>query len=220
MSKIYTYTNLQELTAAALKCTACGLCKNRTQVVPGEGNPRAEVMFIGEGPGQNEDQQGRPFVGAAGQFLNELLATISLKRTDVYIANVVKCRPPGNRDPLPEEIEACHPWLDGQIAFINPRVIVTLGRHSMAVFFPGESITRIHGSVRVVGNRTILPMFHPAAALYRQELRGVLAEDFKKIPTAIERIRQQQARPRISLEPEPDPGAVARRDQPKQLNLF
>lgn len=212
------YANLQELTSAVANCSACGLCRNRTRVVPGEGSGQAEVMFIGEGPGQAEDQQGRPFVGAAGHLLNELLESIGLKRSDVYIGNVVKCRPPGNREPLPEEIQACSPWLEAQIALINPRLIVTLGRFSMAMFLPGESISRIHGKARVVGERTILPLFHPAAALYRQELKPLLAEDFKRIPAVLGQALQPQPEPAVPTQRAPAKGDNG--DQPKQLNLF
>ncbi len=141
---------LKEVAAEVSVCTKCDLCKGRTKAVPGEGNPHAQVMFIGEGPGFHEDKQGRPFVGPAGQFLEELLASINLKRADVFITNVVKCRPPGNRDPLPAEIDACNGYLDRQIAAINPQVIVTLGRFSMAKFFGGEKISAIHGRARKI----------------------------------------------------------------------
>src|SRR5947208_3147423 len=134
---------LREVAAEVSTCTKCKLCKGRTRAVPGEGNPNAKILFIGEGPGYHEDQQGRPFVGPAGQFLDELLTSINLKRSDVFIANVVKCRPPNNRDPLPEEIQACNDYLDRQIAAINPQVIVTLGRYSMPTFFGNEKISAI-----------------------------------------------------------------------------
>src|SRR5215212_7988588 len=137
--------SLKGLEAQVKVCRLCKLAKTRTNAVPGEGDPHAEVMFIGEGPGYHEDKQGLPFVGAAGQFLNELLHIAGLDRQGVYITNVVKCRPPNNRDPEPEEKAACAPYLERQMALINPQVIVTLGRHSMARFFPGELISRIHG---------------------------------------------------------------------------
>jgi DNA polymerase len=139
-------------------------------------------MLIGEAPGWNEDQQGRPFVGAAGKFLEELLASAGLTREEVFITNVVKSRPPGNRDPLPDEIAACAPYLDRQIATIDPDVIVTLGRFSMARWFPGERISRIHGQPKKVGRRLIVPMYHPAAALHQQSLRDTIVEDFSKLP--------------------------------------
>jgi DNA polymerase len=142
-------------------------------------------MLIGEGPGFHEDRSGRPFVGASGNFLTELLASIGIKREDVFIANVVKCRPPGNRDPLPEEIEACREYLDRQIAVIKPRVIVTLGRYSMARWFPSARISRIHGQARQFGELTVVPMFHPAAALHQPTLRQDVEADFKKLPALL-----------------------------------
>src|SRR5215210_3168012 len=154
--------SMSELEAQVRTCQLCRLSKTRTKAVPGEGDVRAEVMFIGEGPGYHEDKQGRPFVGAAGQFLDELLGIAGLSRESVFIANVVKCRPPNNRDPMPDEIAACAPYLARQIAIINPRVIVTLGRYSMSKFFPGERISQIHGSARVVDGRLCVAMYHPA----------------------------------------------------------
>ncbi len=173
---------IEQLEAAIHGCTLCALSKGRTQAVPGEGPVNADIMFIGEGPGFHEDRQGRPFVGAAGQFLEELLASINLTRQQVYIANVVKCRPPGNRDPLPDELSACAPYLDRQIELIRPKVIVTLGRFSMARFFPGASISKIHGQPKRVGNVLVVPMFHPAAALHQPKWRPVVEADFKKLP--------------------------------------
>jgi len=167
-------------------CVSCDLSKQRTQVVPGEGAENAEVLFIGEAPGFNEDQQGRPFVGAAGGFLDELLRSVGLSRETVYIANVVKCRPPGNRDPLPNEIQTCKSWLEKQIEIIQPRVIVTLGRFSLARYIPGESISRVHGRERRVGDITVFPMYHPAAALHQGSLRRVIEEDMKKLPKVLE----------------------------------
>jgi DNA polymerase len=147
-------------------------------------------MFIGEAPGFHEDQQGMPFVGAAGKFLEELLASISLTRDDVYIANVIKCRPPGNRDPLPEEIEACKPYLDQQIELLRPKMIVTLGRFSMARAFPKARISRIHGQPRKIGDIVYYPMYHPAAALHQPSLRRTIEEDMKQIPELIEQAAQ------------------------------
>jgi DNA polymerase len=169
-------------------CRDCGLCAGRTNAVPGEGNADAEIMFIGEGPGFYEDQQGRPFVGASGKFLDELLATIGLDRRKVFIANVVKCRPPNNRDPQPDEIEACDKYMQEQIATIAPKVIVTLGRHSMQRYFPGESIGRVHGQPRRKNERIIVPMYHPAAALHQGSLRKVIEADFAKLPEFLARI--------------------------------
>jgi DNA polymerase len=178
---------LAELNEKMRRCVAGPLARGRTKVVPGEGRLDADIMFIGEAPGYYEDQQGRPFVGAAGQFLEQLLGSIGLKRSDVFIANVIKCRPPSNRDPLPAEIEACSGWLDEQVDIIQPKAIVTLGRYSLARFFPGQPISRIHGQGRKVGDRYVVPMYHPAAALHQGSLRRVIEEDFKKIPAYVER---------------------------------
>lgn len=173
---------LDEIAAEIRVCTRCELHRTRTNSVPGEGPADARIMFIGEAPGWNEDQQGRPFVGAAGKFLEELLGAAGLKRSDVFITNVVKSRPPGNRDPLPDEIVACAPFLQRQIDTIDPDVIVTLGRFSMAKWFPGERISRIHGQPKKDGKRLIVPMYHPAAALHQQALKSTILEDFGKLP--------------------------------------
>ena len=168
-------------------CRDCGLCAGRTNAVPGEGNPDADIVFIGEGPGFYEDQQARPFVGASGKFLDELLAGIGLDRKKVFIANVVKCRPPQNRDPQPDEIAACSKYLDEQLAVIDPKVIVTLGRHSMQRYFPGESVGKIHGQPRRKGDVIVVPMYHPAAALHQGSLRRVIESDFAKLPDFVAR---------------------------------
>ena len=163
-----------------------------TQAVPGEGNADAEVLFVGEGPGKDEDEQGRPFVGAAGKFLTELIETIGYTREQVFITNMVKHRPPGNRDPLPDELAAYAPWLDAQVAIIEPKLIVTLGRYSMAHFL-GESLTisKIHGEPkRNAKGQVVIPMYHPAAALYRGDLRPVLQADFAKIPKVLTLVEQ------------------------------
>ena len=149
-------------------------------------------MLVGEGPGWHEDQQGQPFVGNAGKFLNELLGKAGLVRDDVFITNVVKCRPPGNRDPLPDEIAACAPYLDRQIAQIDPDVIVTLGRFSMSKWFPGERISRIHGQPKKDGRRLIVPMYHPAAALHQASLRGAIEDDFAKLPRFLAEAEDQR----------------------------
>ena len=167
-------------------CTKCLLHRGRTKAVPGEGPADASIMFIGEGPGFHEDQQGRPFVGTAGRFLEELLASISLSREDVFITNVVKCRAPGNRDPLPEEIESCKAFLDQQIELIQPRLIVTLGRFSMARAFPGARISRIHGQPRKISGIIYYPMYHPAAALHQPSLRRTIEEDMKRLPDVLD----------------------------------
>src|SRR5207248_4328274 len=148
-------------------CLLCALARGRTQAVPGEGNPLSDVLFVGEGPGGREDATGRPFVGPAGQLLTELLRAIGWDRSEVFITNVVKCRPPGNRDPQPEEIAACSDYLSRQTALIKPRVVVTLGRYSLSRFLPGQPISKIHGVPRKVGSVTVFPMYHPAAALHQ-----------------------------------------------------
>ena len=181
-----------ELYEVIRSCTMCALAETRTNAVPGEGPLSAEVMCIGEAPGMNEDKQGRPFVGAAGKFLDELLAAGGLERDEVYICNVLKCRPPGNRDPMPGEIEACAEYLDLQIDMVDPLVIVTLGRFSMSRWFPQQAISRIHGSVRDIDGRLIIPMYHPAAALHQQNLRQVLLEDFRQLPQVLERARARR----------------------------
>lgn len=162
-------------------CQDCDLCLGRTNTVPGEGSPHAEIMFIGEGPGFNEDKQARPFVGAAGQFLNVLLSSIGLVREDVFITNMVKCRPPGNRDPSPEETEACAHYLEEQIAVINPKIIVPLGRHALARWFPNEPIGKLRAQPKRFGALTLFPLYHPAAALHNGGLRSTIEEDFAKL---------------------------------------
>ena len=184
---------LEEVAAMVRQCTRCELCRGRTHAVPGDGNPTAEIMFIGEAPGWNEDKQGLPFVGAAGQFLNELLASINLDRNTVFITNVVKCRPPGNRDPLPDEIAACYPYLETQIETIDPLLIVTLGRYSMARWFPNERISRIHGTPKRVGDRIIVPMYHPAAALHQGSLRATIQADFERLPIILAKAQEDRA---------------------------
>ncbi len=163
-------------------CQDCELAKHRTKVVPGEGADDASLLFIGEAPGWHEDQQGRPFVGPAGQFLEQLLTSIGLRREEVYIANVVKCRPPQNREPLPAEIQACRKWLDRQIEIVQPQMIITLGRFSLARYFPNESISKIHGKPRKVKGVICYPMYHPAAALHQGSLRRTIEMDMLKIP--------------------------------------
>ena len=179
------HMTIEQLEEAVHSCTLCPLHQGRTQAVPGEGPLSADIMFIGEGPGFHEDRQGRPFVGAAGKFLEELLASIDTTREQVYIANVVKCRPPGNRDPMPNELSACEPYLERQIQLIKPKVIVTLGRFSMYRHFPGASISKIHGQPKRVGNTLVVPMFHPAAALHQPKWRPLIEADFKKLPGLI-----------------------------------
>ncbi len=173
---------LSELYEEIALCRRCDLYKNRTRAVPGEGPQDAEIMFVGEAPGFYEDQQGRPFVGPAGQYLNKLITSIGLRRDQVYITNVIKSRPPQNRDPLPLEMTACRKWLNRQIEIIRPRMIVTLGRYSMALFFPGKGIGKIHGTVHKQDGIIYYAMYHPAAALHQQSLREVIEADMLKIP--------------------------------------
>lgn len=173
-------------------CTLCELHRSRTEAVPGEGPTHTEIMFIGEGPGASEDKQGRPFVGASGKFLDQLLEQAGVTRTDVFITNVVKCRPPGNRDPLPDEIEICTSnYLQHQIEIVNPSIIVTLGRHSMGLFFKGAKITQIHGQMRKVGDRFVIAMFHPAAALHQLSLKSTIMADFAKLPELLKEARAE-----------------------------
>ena len=183
-------SKLTDLCAEISVCKRCDLCSGRKNAVPGEGPENAEIMFIGEAPGFHEDRQGRPFVGAAGHFLNELLASIGLGRENVYICNVLKCRPPSNRDPKAEEIEACRPFLDRQIELIAPKMIVTLGRFSMARWFPNVRISRIHGQPKKIGGVLYLPMFHPAAALHQPRYRVDIEQDMLKIPQLLAQTAQ------------------------------
>jgi uracil-DNA glycosylase len=160
-----------------------------TQLVFGDGNPESEIVFIGEAPGKNEDEKGIPFVGAAGKFLNEMLEMISLKREDVYITNIVKYRPPNNRDPLPEEKQIFMKYLESQLEVIKPKLTVTLGRHSLNCFLPDLSISACHGQPKRLKNRVYLPLFHPAAALYNGAMRQTLIDDFASIPAILEKIK-------------------------------
>jgi len=202
---------VETLNREVATCPLCDLRESRIKAVPGEGPLDAEVMFIGEAPGYHENVQGRPFVGPSGQFLDELLASIGLRRDAVFITNVVKCRPPNNRDPLPHEIETCAPYLNRQIALIRPKVVVTLGRFSMAKFFPGQSISKIHGQPRREGAVIYYPMYHPAAALHRQELKEAVRQDMLRIPDLV---AQARAAAPVSQEPAPSDEA------PQQLSLF
>ena len=177
--------DLQQVASRIHNCFDCDLSQSRTKAVPGEGPEDADLMFIGEGPGFNEDQQSRPFVGAAGQYLEELLAQIDINRNSVFITNMVKCRPPNNRDPFPGEIEACSKYIDEQIRLVRPKVIVTLGRHSLGKFLPGETIGKVHGKPKQIGNLIVYPIYHPAAALRRHSLRIVLENDFQLIPSLV-----------------------------------
>ena len=206
---------LEALNGEVATCPLCDLQHSRIKAVPGEGPLDAEVMFIGEAPGYHENLQGRPFVGPSGHFLDELLASIGLKREQVFITNVVKCRPPNNRDPFPQEMEACVPYLNRQIALLKPRVVVTLGRFSMAKFFPGQSISKIHGQPKREGNVFYFPMYHPAAALHRQDLKETVRQDMLKLPALIEQARTLPvALPADAERPSGEHG------DPQQLSLF
>jgi DNA polymerase len=203
--------SLQLIAEEVAACTKCALHHSRKLSVPGEGPADSEIMLIGEGPGFHENEQGRPFVGAAGNFLEELLASIGLQRSQVFIANVVKCRPPGNRDPHPDELSACGAYLERQIQAINPRVIVTLGRYSMAHFLPHAKISQIHGQAVQVRGRMIVAMYHPAAALHQRSLKPTIEADFAKIPELISR-----AGTLLEYQDAPPP----EKKDPKQLSMF
>src|SRR3989337_4374593 len=187
---------LTELYREIALCKKCEIAKLRTKAVPGEGAEHADIMFIGEAPGWHEDQQGRPFVGPAGKFLDQLIASIKLERQKVYITNVIKTRPPNNRDPLPDEITNCRPWLDRQIELIRPKMIVTLGRYSMAMFFPGKTISKIHGTAQKQDNVVYYAMYHPAAALHQQSLRQTIEADMLRIPSLLNEFKEvEEAEP-------------------------
>jgi DNA polymerase len=204
---------LAQIAAEVSTCQACALYHSRKNAVPGEGPAKSEIMFIGEGPGFYENEQGRPFVGAAGKFLDELLAQAGLKRPEVWIGNVVKCRPPGNRDPLPEELAACDEYLERQIAAISPKIIITLGRYSMGKFMPGAKISAVHGQMRRLGDRFVIAMFHPAAALHQASLKPAIMKDFAQLPKLLEQARSALAK----SVPAP---AEESQEEPKQLSLF
>jgi DNA polymerase len=203
---------LKEIATEVSSCTMCELQHSRKNAVPGEGPENSDIMFIGEGPGFHENEQGRPFVGAAGKFLEELLTKIGLSREEVFITNVVKCRPPGNRDPRPEEVEICtKTYLDRQIQAINPKVIVTLGRFSMNLLIPDAKISNVHGQPVQIKGRLVVPMYHPAAALHQGSLRPVIQNDFSKLPQLIaER----------DITPQSQGDDFKDEQEPKQLSLF
>jgi uracil-DNA glycosylase family 4 len=220
-------SDLEELDRKVASCTTCALHKSRTHAVPGEGPERVEIMFIGEGPGYHEDQQGRPFVGPSGRLLEKWLALIGLTRDQVYIANVVKCRPPNNRDPLPSEVETCRPFLERQIELLDPRVIATLGRYSMERYFPGVKISQVHGRARREGTRVYIPLYHPAYILRNMSAAPAAEADFKKIPRLLDRLYEvlaEEARagsPEIPPEGTPYPAELPPADEePKQLRMF
>jgi DNA polymerase len=186
MSKADNQKLLDQIKADIIKRNICpDLAQEATQLVFGDGNPNADIVFIGEAPGKNEDEQGIPFVGAAGKFLNEMLASIGLERSDIYITNIVKYRPPNNRDPLPDEKTAFLPFLRSQLEIIKPKLVVTLGRHSMDSLLPGLQISKCHGQPKRYKGQVYLPLFHPAAALYNGGMRQTLIDDFARIPRVL-----------------------------------
>ncbi len=206
---------LAQIAKEVTVCVNCALHHTRKKSVPGEGPATAEIMFIGEGPGFHENEQGRPFVGAAGKFLDQLLAQAGVTRADVWIGNVVKCRPPENRDPLPEELAACNEYLERQIEAINPSIIVTLGRFSMNKFFPGAKISAVHGQMKKVGERYVIAMFHPAAALHQAALKPAILADFAKLPELLEQARKGLGKSAPVMKVE-----GSQEDNPKQLSMF
>ena len=207
---------LAKLAQEVSVCTNCALHTSRKKSVPGDGPATAEIMFIGEGPGFHENEQGHPFVGASGKFLDQLLAQADLTREEVFIANVVKCRPPSNRDPQPDELAACDEYLEAQIQAIDPSIIVTLGRFSMGKFISDVKISAVHGQMRKVGERYVIPMFHPAAALHQPQLKPTILGDFAKLPEQLNEARTALGKPIVEKkirEEVPD-------DKPKQLSMF
>ena len=201
---------LKQVSEEVSNCTKCELHHSRNKAVPGEGPANSDIMLIGEGPGFHENEKGRPFVGASGKFLEELLAEIGFSREEVFISNVVKCRPPGNRDPQPEEVKICTSiYLDRQIAAINPTVIVTLGRFSMNLLMPNAKISQVHGQAVKIHGRLVVPMYHPAAALHQGSLRPVIKEDFSQLPQLI-----------ADAAGTPDQKKKLEDDEPTQLSLF
>jgi uracil-DNA glycosylase family 4 len=222
---------LNEIAAQVAVCTRCQLHYSRKKSVPGEGPVNSELLLIGEGPGFYENEQGRPFVGAAGKLLDELLAKGGVKREEVVITNVVKCRPPGNRDPLPEELAACNEYLEKQIETINPKIIVTLGRYSMGKFLPSARISDAHGQPVWQRGRLIIPMYHPAAALHQPTLKSTHEREFSRLSEHIQAAKKQLAAqaektaaasaPAVSERPdENNPSKDQTKDQPTQLSLF
>jgi len=216
---------LSAIAAEVRGCTRCPLHVGRTQAVPGEGNPISDVLLVGEGPGAREDATGRPFVGPAGQLLDELLRSIGWSREQVFIANVVKCRPPGNRDPEPAEIEACAPYLDRQEEALEPAVIVTLGRHSLRRYLPEARIGEVHGRLRRSGGRFVFPMYHPAAALHQSSLRETLFADIRGLPAALlaarSAIEEERAEAVQAVPADPTPPVPgAETDDAEQMTLF
>jgi len=217
MTILESKQQLDEIDRQIRTCTKCGLSYTRKNSVPGEGPANAEIIFIGEGPGFYENEQGRPFVGQAGKYLEELLHRVGLRREDVFITNVVKCRPPGNRDPQDEELAACRDYLERQIKAIQPRIIITLGRHSMARYFTDAKISLIHGKAIILRGQMIVAMYHPAAGLHQPALKPIIEKDFLKLPEYIQKARSMPIQKDSSSEP-----LIPEEGKPKatQLNLF
>lgn len=219
---------LEEIAAQVKTCVRCRLSGSRTHAVPGEGPSTASIMFVGEGPGFNEDQQGRPFVGRAGKLLDDLLASVPLNRSDVFITNVVKCRPPENRDPAADEMDACSIYLNGQIEIIQPRVIATLGRHSLSRFFPDARISKDHGRILTWRNIVVYPLYHPAAALRSSNVMAILKKDIAGLSQALVaslRMSQLGDSPSLCGTGRPATKPVAAKPEPaqrnpEQLNMF
>lgn len=214
---------IKEIAAQVMVCQKCDLHLSRKNAVPGEGPSSVELMFIGEGPGFYENEQGRPFVGQAGKFLDELLAKAGVTREDVFITNVVKCRPPGNRDPLPDELGACRGYLERQIEALNPQVIVTLGRYSMAHFLPNAKISSAHGKATWVNGRLVVAMYHPAAALHQPSLKETVLNDFSHLPEFIQqakKVKQGRTIPAGAPSAPAAPPAAQHSEQQSLLDLF
>src|SRR5713226_3509398 len=212
-------SELNQLHAEVRACVKCGLHATRTQAVPGVGPCPADIMIVGEAPGFNEDRQGEPFVGAAGHLLDTLLARIGLGRSDVYITNLLKCRPPQNRDPMPNEAESCSPYLVRQLAMIKPKVVLVLGRHALERLLPGQgSISRIHGSLVRRGDVAYVPLYHPAAALHNGALVADLEHDFDRVKAYLDKLLAPPPPPEPL--PDPPPGRGREESEAEQLNLL
>ena len=219
MSIIEAENSLRQIAEEVQNCKRCPLSYTRKNSVPGEGPANSEIIFIGEGPGFYENEQGRPFVGQAGKYLEELLQKIGLKRSEVYITNVVKCRPPANRDPQDEELVACHDFLERQIRVIQPRIIVTLGRFSMGRYLKDAKISLVHGNAVWVKGQMIIPMYHPAAGLHQPALKTSIEKDFLKVPDYIQKARTTPTNISYENETNNQPGTEDK-NKPTQLNLF
>lgn len=215
------HEELESISREVHECTRCNLHCSANQGVPGEGASNTRIMLVGEAPGFNEDKQGRPFVGAAGKFLDDLLSIAGLQRTDVFITNVVKHRPPDNRPPELDELAACRPYLERQIAAINPALIVTLGRFSLGTFFPGDRISAVHGQLRELDGRRFFTMYHPAAALHQQTLRETLINDMKRLAAYIQGPEfTELGRTTEPVSAVPSRQNDSREEPPEQLTLF